>query len=177
SALATSPQSLTDTLVMETAPDRIEAAVRTGRHAEAAEVLETLDAWGSHAGAAWARPRLACCRALIARGDDATAGYEEALELADDARPFDLARIHLLYREHLRRERGRTDARLHLRTALETFERLRATPWAERAAAELRATGETARKRDPSTVEQLTPQELQIARFVAQGLANKEVAA
>src|SRR5262249_39253608 len=101
----------------------------------------------------------------------------EALELADDARPFDLARIHLLYGEHLRRERRRADARLHLRSALEAFERLRAGPWAERAAAELRATGETARKRDPSTLAQLTPQELQVARFVADGLTNKKVAA
>src|SRR5262245_6224723 len=177
SSLATSPQSFADTLVMETAPDRIEAAVRTGRHAEASEVLGALDAWASHAGAAWARPRLASCRALVAQGDGATTAYEEALELADDARPFDLARIHLLYGEHLRRERRRTDARLHLRSALEAFELLRAAPWAERAAAELRATGETARKRDPSTLVQLTPQELQIARLVADGLSNKEVAA
>ena len=41
----------------------------------------------------------------------------------------------------------------------------------------MRATGESARKRDPNTIDQLTPQELQIARFVAQGLSNKEVAA
>jgi DNA-binding NarL/FixJ family response regulator len=66
---------------------------------------------------------------------------------------------------------------VQLRAALEAFERIRAGPWAERARAELRASGETARKRDPSTVDQLTPQELQIARFVAQGLSNKEVAA
>jgi len=54
---------------------------------------------------------------------------------------------------------------------------LSAVPWAERAEAELRATGETARKRDVSAVEQLTPQELQIAGLVAEGLANKEIAA
>ena len=52
-----------------------------------------------------------------------------------------------------------------------------APPWEERAETELRATGETARRRDPSTIDQLTPQELQIARFVASGLSNKEVAA
>jgi len=176
-SLATTPQSFADTLVMETAPDRIEAAVRTGRRGEAREVTDALATWASQSGAAWAQARLASCRALTADGDDATTAYEEALKPAGYARPFDLARIHLLYGEHLRRERRRADARLHLRTALEAFQRLRAAPWAERAAAELRATGETARKRDPSTVEQLTPQELQIARLVGQGLSNKEVAA
>jgi DNA-binding NarL/FixJ family response regulator len=60
---------------------------------------------------------------------------------------------------------------------LEAFERLRAGPWVERAAGELRATGETARKRDPSTFDQLTPQEIQISRLVAGGMSNKEVAA
>jgi len=163
--------------VMETAPDRIKAAVRTGRRAEAREVTDALATWASRSGADWAQARLASCRALTAYGADATTAYEEALQLAGHARPFDLARIHLLCGEHLRRERRRTDARRHLRTALEAFERLRAAPWAERAAGELRATGETARKRDPSTAEQLTPQELQIARLVGQGLSNKEVAA
>ena len=84
-------------------------------------------------------------------------------------------RMH--YGEHLRRERRRTAARTQFRAALATFEVFGAEPLAERARAELRATGESARKRDPSTIDQLTPQELQIARFVAQGLSNKEVAA
>jgi DNA-binding NarL/FixJ family response regulator len=66
---------------------------------------------------------------------------------------------------------------VQLRAALETFERLRAEPWAERARAELRASGETARKRDPSTLSQLTPQERQVAQLVSEGLSNKEVAA
>jgi DNA-binding NarL/FixJ family response regulator len=52
-----------------------------------------------------------------------------------------------------------------------------AAPWAARARAELRASGVAARRRDPSTLDQLTPQELQIARLVAEGLSNKEVAA
>ncbi len=82
-----------------------------------------------------------------------------------------------LFGEFLRRERRRGDARDQLRSALETFERLRAEPWAERTRTELRATGETARKRDPSTLHDLTPQELQIARLVAEGLSNKEAAA
>jgi DNA-binding NarL/FixJ family response regulator len=69
------------------------------------------------------------------------------------------------------------EARQHLRAALTGFEALGAVQWAERARTELRASGESARKRDPSTVSQLTPQELQVARFVADGLSNKEVAA
>ena len=122
------------------------------------------------------QPRLAACRALLAEGDEASEHFEEALRLGSDARPLDLARIQLLYGEHLRRERRRTDARLQLRAALEGFERLQAEPWAERARIELRASGETARKRDPSTISQLTPQELQVARYVADGLSNKAIA-
>jgi len=64
-----------------------------------------------------------------------------------------------------------------LRAALELFQRLGAVPWEARARAELRASGETARRRDPSTRDQLTPQELQIARLVATGKTNPDVAA
>jgi DNA-binding CsgD family transcriptional regulator len=158
-------------------PDMIEAAVRAGRLDEARDALSRFEAWAPESIYPWVQPRLSGCRALLTEGDEATAHFEEALRLGVDGRPFDLAHIQLLYGEHLRRERLRTDARVQLRAALEAFERFRAEPWAERARAELRATGETARKRDPSTVDQLTPQELQIARFVAEGLSNKEVAA
>ncbi len=60
---------------------------------------------------------------------------------------------------------------------METFRKLGAVPWAGRAEAELRATGETARKRDPFAIDQLTPQELQIAGLVTHGLTNREIAA
>jgi DNA-binding CsgD family transcriptional regulator len=160
-----------------TAPDRIEAAVRTGRPDVAQVALPVFETWASHSRAAWTRPRLASCRALLAEGDEATEHFEAAIGSAADARPLDLARIQLLYGEHLRRERRRTEARVQLRAAVEAFDRLRAEPWAERARAELRATGESAGKRDPSSIDSLTPQELQIARLVAEGLSNKEVAA
>jgi DNA-binding NarL/FixJ family response regulator len=91
--------------------------------------------------------------------------------------PLQRARTELLYGEWLRRQRRRTDARVHLRAALQAFRRLGAIPWAERAEAELRATGETARKRDVSAADQLTPQELQIAGLVTDGLTNREIAA
>ena len=117
-------------------------------------------------------------RALLAPADEAAHEFERALELhEEDDRGFDRARTALLYGEALRRERRRVDARAQLAAALDGFERLGAEAWARRARAELRASGATARTRDPSTVSQLTPQELQIAHFVAEGLSNKEVAA
>jgi DNA-binding CsgD family transcriptional regulator len=82
-----------------------------------------------------------------------------------------------LLADFLRRHQRRVDARGHLRGALETFEDLRAVPLADRARQELRASGETARKRDPSTALNLTPMELKVAELVSQGLSNKDAAA
>ena len=122
--------------------------------------------------------QLARCRGLAGPDEEAADRFEEALALHDgQGRPFDLARTELAYGEALRRAKRRGEARTHLRSALETFQRLGAAPWAERATAELRATGETARKRDPSTLSQLTPQELQIIRLVGEGGTNREIGA
>ena len=93
------------------------------------------------------------------------------------ARPYDLARAQLAYGEFLRRTNRRVDARAHLRSALETFTDLGAAPLVERATQELRASGETARKRDPSTLLDLTPMERKVAQLVSTGLSNKDVAA
>jgi len=78
----------------------------------------------------------------------------------------------------LRRQRRRVDAREHLRAALETFDALDAMPWSSRARGELRASGETARaRREQPAWAELTPQEIQVAKFVSQGLSNREVGA
>jgi DNA-binding CsgD family transcriptional regulator len=103
--------------------------------------------------------------------------FARATDLAPALSSFDAARTELVYGEWLRRRRRRIDARRHLRSALECFARLGMAPWEARARSELRASGETARRRDPSTLDQLTPQELQIARLVAGGRSNPEVAA
>jgi DNA-binding CsgD family transcriptional regulator len=166
-----------DPVVGSTLADKIEAAVRAGRLDEARAALGLLEERAAFSGTRSMQPRAAAYRGLLSEGDEATAHFEEALRLAPDARPLDLGRIHLLFGEHLRRGRRRADARVQLRLALEVFERLRAEPWAERARVELRASGETARKRDPTTAEQLTPQEVQIASLVSSGMTNKEVAA
>jgi DNA-binding NarL/FixJ family response regulator len=73
--------------------------------------------------------------------------------------------------------RARAEATRRAEAALPRLGQVGAPPWEERAESELRATGETARRRDPSTLDQLTPQELQIAGFVAAGMTNRQVAA
>ena len=103
--------------------------------------------------------------------------FQRAIALHGDRRPFERARTELAYGETLRRSRRRMDARAPLRRALETFERIGAEPWAARADRELRATGEAASRRDPSTTDQLTPQELTICRLVAEGLSNRDIGA
>jgi len=52
---------------------------------------------------------------------------------------------------------------------------LGAVPWEERARQELRATGETVRRRAPEARDELTPQERQIAEMAAAGLSNREI--
>jgi ATP/maltotriose-dependent transcriptional regulator MalT len=163
---------------MTSAADLIEASIRSGRPELPGPAMFALGRFADDGSPAWARALAARCVALQATGTEAEQAYLEALHLhSDGARPLDWARTELLFGEFLRRGRRRVEAREHLRAALERFERLEALPWAERARAELRASGETARKRDPSTLLELTPQELQVARFVAEGLSNKEVAA
>jgi DNA-binding CsgD family transcriptional regulator len=162
---------------MPALPDAVEAAARCGRTDEVGERFAVFEAWALAAAPAGAqRALLARCQALLGKRPPEEA-FAEAIERASAVPPFQRARTELLYGEWLRRARRRTDARGHLRTALETFRALGAVPWAERAEAELRATGETARKREISAAEQLTPQERQIAGLVTEGLTNKEIAA
>ncbi|HET9324557.1 MAG TPA: AAA family ATPase [Gaiellaceae bacterium] len=165
-------------LVLTSTPDLVEASVRAGREEDARMAFAPLEAFAQPDAPPWTIALAARCRGLLSQGDEAERWFLEALRLhAEGNRPFDRARTELVYGEFLRRGRRRIDAREQLRAALAGFEQFRAEPWAERARTELRATGETARKRDPSTIDQLTPQELQIAQLVGEGLSNKDVAA
>ncbi|MCG2621914.1 AAA family ATPase [Arthrobacter sp. I2-34] len=161
-----------------TAIDRVEAAVRSGRPEQAAAWLDDLRRYAAATGNAWPAAAVAHGQALLAEGAGAEALYLAALERhRSSLRVFDRARTQLAYGEFLRRARRRVDARVHLQAALDTFTDLGARAWAERAGQELRASGRTARKRDPSTTAALTPQELQVAGLVQQGLSNREAAA
>ncbi|HET6561634.1 MAG TPA: helix-turn-helix transcriptional regulator, partial [Marmoricola sp.] len=160
------------------AVDRVEAAVRAEQTAAAQLWVEDLGAFATATGRPWAAAAAAHGRALTSDPADAERHFQEALaHHASSPRAFDRARTELAYGEHLRRQRRRVDAREHLRSALSTFEDLEARPWAERAAQELRASGETARKRDVTETTKLTPQEMQVATLVSGGLSNREVAA
>ena len=154
-----------------------EAAVRSKKTDTAADALTWLAGQADSSGTEWARGIVARCRALLSEGDAAEDLYRQALvHLARTRMRPDLARAHLLYGEWLRRERRRAEARDQLRTAHELLDAMGMAAFAERARRELRATGETARKRvDASTDQQLTAQERQIAQLARNGMSNPEI--
>ncbi|MGW2375506.1 AAA family ATPase [Kitasatospora sp. NPDC001683] len=159
-------------------PDLVEAAVRLGTPERAAEPYERFARWTAAADRPWAEALRLRCQALLGPDELAEPAYRAALDLhATTHRPFEHARTALLYGEWLRRTRRRTDARPHLTTALETFDRLSAHPWSARARTELSATGTPAPQAPLTPLHSLTPQELQIARLAAQGLTNRDIAA
>jgi DNA-binding CsgD family transcriptional regulator len=156
----------------------IEAAARSGELDRAADALTRLSGGTRAGGTDWALGIEARSRALLADGKAAEDLYREAIErLGRTAMRVDLARAHLLYGEWLRRERRRVDAREQLRTAHEMLAAMGIEAFAERAARELRATGETARKRSVETSGRLTAQEAQIAQLARDGLSNPEIGA
>jgi DNA-binding CsgD family transcriptional regulator len=159
-------------------PELIEAAVRVGAFELAAETDRHLTDRSSASGTDWALGIAARSHALLQDDVHAEDHYVEAIErLARTRVAVDLARAHLLYGEWLRRQRQRLDARHELRTAHEMFTGFGMEAFAERARVELRASGETARKRTVDTLDQLTPQESQVARLAAKGSTNREIAA
>ena len=155
----------------------VEAAARANRLDGMEANVARFERWAARDPRTWTQVVGRRCRALVSQDAEAERHYQAALGVEGLGElPFELGRTELLYGEWLRRQRRRADARTHLRAALAVFERLGAAPWVERARAELRASGETARKRDPSTQQQLTPQERQVARLAGQGLSNQQIA-
>jgi DNA-binding CsgD family transcriptional regulator len=158
--------------------DVVEAAVRTGRHAEAEAHVVAMQ----QAEIFRLRPRLALLAAgsaaLVTSGADADHRYRNALAIPGiEQCPFERARVQLAYGEHLRRNRATSAARVQLTEALTTFQSLRAQPWVTRAQNELRTSGRPHRSRDPHvSPTALTAQEGEIASRAASGLTNKQIA-
>jgi DNA-binding CsgD family transcriptional regulator len=159
-------------------PDLVEAAVRAGDHSAARSATERLAERTRASGTPLAAGLLARCRALLTTGAEAENEYREAIDqLRHAADPGQLARAHLLYGEWLRRQRRRRDAREQLRTAHDQFSALGSAGFAQRARNELLATGERVTRRAGDANDQLTPQEMQVARLVTEGSSNRQVAA
>jgi DNA-binding CsgD family transcriptional regulator len=161
-------------------PELIEAAARTGSLRIARDALDLLAERARAGGTDWGLGIQARCRALLSEGEEAERLYREAIERLGRTRLRpDLARAHLLYGEWLRRGRRRGEAREQLRTAHGMLEAIGMEAFAARARRELRATGETARKRTVAAAGdgELTVQEGQIARLARDGLSNPEIGA
>jgi DNA-binding CsgD family transcriptional regulator len=159
-------------------PELVEIYLRLGRRPEAAEMAADFTCDANVKGQPWALARAARCRGQLAAEGESDPYFETALALhGRTADAFETARTHLAYGARLRRERQRVRARDELRAAVDMFDHLGAAPWSETARAELAATGETARRRDVTTLNDLTPQELQIALSLAGGRTTKETAA
>jgi DNA-binding CsgD family transcriptional regulator len=159
-------------------PELVEAAARAGDAELAVDALERLARTTQPAGNDLALGIEARCRALVSVGATADRLYLEAIDRlgCTRLRP-ELARVHLLYGEWLRREGRRLEAREQLRTAHDMLDAIGMEAFAERARRELNATGERVRERSAATRDQLTPQEEQIARLARDGLSNPEIGA
>ena len=154
----------------------VEAATRVGERGVAADALDALATTTRASGTDWAVGIESRSRALLSDGDEAERLYVEAIgRLGRGGIRAELARAHLLYGEWLRRERRRLDARRELRIAHEMFTTMGAEAFAARAARELLATGERAKKRGTDTRDDLTSQEAQIAQLARDGLSNAEI--
>jgi DNA-binding CsgD family transcriptional regulator len=154
----------------------VEAGTRTGAHEVAASALRRLEERTRAAGTDWALGISARSRALLSDGAAAESLYREAIDRLGRSRiAVHLARAHMVYGEWLRRENRRMDAREQLRVAYERLSHIGADAFAQRAARELSATGETVRKRTVDTRDVLTAQEAQIARLAAEGRTNPEI--
>ena len=158
--------------------DIVEAAVRADDRATAAAALTRLQERAGASGTPWGLGLLARAGALLADDSGAESLYVESLKHLQCAGvATDWARSSLVFGEWLRRQRRRRDARVQLRSAERMFEASGAEAFLQRAAAELRATGEQGRLPGISERIQLTPQELRVAELAAEGLSNAEIGA
>jgi DNA-binding CsgD family transcriptional regulator len=151
-----------------------EAASHAGRVDEAREHLGKLEAAAGSDPPSWIGIGLRHARAILAAEGNETL-FQEALSADLDRWPFPRGRVLLAYGEWLRRQRRIAESRAPLRSARDIFDALGCVAWSDRARSELRASGETSRRRDPEARDRLTAQELQIAQLAADGLTNREI--
>jgi len=152
-----------------------EAAVYSGHTDQVRAVMQDIERLAERTPSPWLHVAMRHARALLADDAEAEAFFQAGLEADLSRWPFDRARLLLAYGAWLRRQRRVAESRVSLRAAREGFDALGVVSWGERARQELRASGETSRPRTLGARDQLTPQELQIARMAAEGLTNREI--
>jgi DNA-binding CsgD family transcriptional regulator len=158
-------------------PCFVEASARAGEPEAARSAVAEFARWAAQGADPQAPAQLARCHALLAGPEECEPFFATALAHHDRAGgDFERGRTLLLYGAWLRRRRRPGEARGRLRDALVSFERGGALGWATQARAELRATGEAGAQEPPGPLALLTPQQLRIARCVAEGATNREVA-
>jgi ATP/maltotriose-dependent transcriptional regulator MalT len=154
--------------------DLVEAAVHSGHGDEAAIFVKDLEKVAARSCSPLLQAGLEFARPVLSP-DDHEAEFRASLGAGLASWPFTRARLQHAYGLWLRRERRSADSRIPLRAARDAFDALGAVPWGERARQELRASGETSRRRTYDLSDALSPQELQIAQLAAAGLSNKEI--
>jgi DNA-binding CsgD family transcriptional regulator len=157
-------------------PDEVEALVALGELESAERLTDRLEEQARELDRPLALATAARCRGLLAgaRGKLEEAAEQLQRSLGEHARtqqPFELGRTLLVAGAVHRRMRQKKDARDLLGQALVTFEALGARLWTAKARTELARIGGRAPSRD-----ELTPTEEQVARLVAEGRTNREVA-
>jgi ATP/maltotriose-dependent transcriptional regulator MalT len=164
-----------DLTLLTTFGDFAEAAAHSGHRDAAVELMRDLEPWARKTSASWVQVTMLYARAQLAGDDEAQDVFEEALSWDLAGWPLVRARLSLAYGEWLRRRRRVVESRAPLRAARDAFDALAVGPWAERARRELRASGESSPRRSSDSLDELTPQELQIVQMAAQGLSNREI--
>ncbi|MGN9783907.1 helix-turn-helix transcriptional regulator [Nonomuraea sp. ZG12] len=163
---------------MRTLLELVEAATHTGEHALAEQAFEQLASVTRPVGTGWAFAVLATAEAQLHEGDQAEILYRDAIERFERERiPIMVGRCRLLYGEELSRQRRHADAREQFRVAYEVLSACGLNGFAERAARELSASGETVRTRARGSAARLTDQEVNVARLAREGLTNRDIGA
>ena len=156
------------------AADLIEAAIQSGHEQEARDAIAMLEPVAAQSRSPVLEIGLRFARALVAGDREAEPLFQAAIT-EDTSLPLMVARGQLAYGLWLRRQRRVAESRAPLRAARDAFLAIGATPLAERARRELRASGENSPRRLPRASDRLTPQELQIAQMAADGMSNREI--
>jgi DNA-binding CsgD family transcriptional regulator len=156
--------------------DAIEVRVALGDLSEAERLLTRFEQQGRKLQRRWALATAARCRALLhaARGE-----LPAALGVLDEAidhhnrlgQPFEHARTLLVVGRVQRRRKQKRAPQDAFGQALEIFEALGATVWADSTRQELARTSLPTGSRT-----ELSPMEARVARLAAEGRTNKEIA-